>query len=336
MKFVPIIAAATGLALGTYLVLSYGFSDVCGALLAAGWWGLAAVSIAHLAAIGLCGLAWRVLLIQTSPPYLFLTFFWARILRDGVNNLIGIVPCAGEIAGGRELALRGVPAPIATASTVIDVTTELLSQLLFTLLGLAILITEQPATPVAWWSAAGLALATAAIVGFALAQNNGLFRFLESLPDRLGLLQSWKDGAGHIHVAIKQIYSQRDRISAAIVVHFVAWLVRCVEAVIALRLMGSSLTLAEIVALEALIYALRSVAFAVPSAIGVQEAGYVFVGGLFGLSPDLALALSLIKRAREVALGFPALIAWQLLETRRLRAQIARRECADRNSNLVS
>jgi putative membrane protein len=334
MKFAPIIAAGAGLALGIYLVLSYGFDDVSEALIAAGWWGLTAVSIAHLVAIGLCGLAWCMLLLRT-PPHVFLIFFWARVLRDGVNNLIGIVPCAGEIAGGRELTWRGVPAGIATATTVIDVTTELISQLGFTFLGLAILLAEHPASEFAWWSAAGLAVATAAIIGFVLAQKKGLFQFLESLPSQLGLLQPWEGAAAPINTAIQQIYLQRDRIAAAIATHFLAWLARCVEAVIALSLMGSSLTLAEVVALEALIYALRTVAFAVPSGIGVQEGGYVFIGSLFGLDPDIALALSLIKRAREVALGIPALIAWQLLETRRLWSGIGSCQCADDNPQIT-
>ena len=39
---------------------------------------------------------------------------------------------------------------------------------------------------------------------------------------------------------------------------------------------------------------------------------------LFGLSPDVALALSLLKRGREIATGVPCLIIWQGMEARRL------------------
>ena len=82
--------------------------------------------------------------------------------------------------------------------------------------------------------------------------------------------------------------------------------------------MNQSLPVLNIIALEALVYALRTIAFVVPSAVGVQEGGYVLIGAIFGLGPEAALALSLLKRAREVALGLPALIAWQFLETQRL------------------
>ncbi|HXE27118.1 MAG TPA: hypothetical protein VN656_01325, partial [Stellaceae bacterium] len=66
--------------------------------------------------------------------------------------------------------------------------------------------------------------------------------------------------------------------------------------------------------IEGLLYAVRSVAFMVPMAAGIQEGGYLVVGAAFGLPPDQALALSLLKRGRDLALGVPALLGWQALE----------------------
>jgi hypothetical protein len=43
-------------------------------------------------------------------------------------------------------------------------------------------------------------------------------------------------------------------------------------------------------------------------------------GALLGLPADLALAVSLTKRVRELALGLPGLAAWQWVEGRRLLA----------------
>jgi hypothetical protein len=37
----------------------------------------------------------------------------------------------------------------------------------------------------------------------------------------------------------------------------------------------------------------------------------VVIGGLLGISPEIAIALSLVKRVREVVLGLPALVLWQ-------------------------
>ena len=70
-------------------------------------------------------------------------------------------------------------------------------------------------------------------------------------------------------------------------------------------------------------YAARSIAFAVPNAVGVQEGAYILLGASFGLTPETALALSLLKRARDLTIGVPALVAWQLLESGRLWRRIA-------------
>jgi len=72
-----------------------------------------------------------------------------------------------------------------------------------------------------------------------------------------------------------------------------------------------------VLVLEALLYAIRSIAFAVPNAVGVQEGAYVVLGASFGLTPEAGLALSLLKRARDAAIGLPTLVAWELIESGR-------------------
>lgn len=81
--------------------------------------------------------------------------------------------------------------------------------------------------------------------------------------------------------------------------------------------MGHQLSAGDVLALESLVFALRTVAFVVPWAAGVQEGGYVVIGALFGLGPDVALALSLLKRAKEIIAGAPGLIAWHFSEGKR-------------------
>jgi hypothetical protein len=64
--------------------------------------------------------------------------------------------------------------------------------------------------------------------------------------------------------------------------------------------------------------AIRGAAFAVPGGFGVQEGGLVLLGHLMGLAPETALALSLVKRVPDVALGLPGLAAWHWIEVRQL------------------
>ena len=46
--------------------------------------------------------------------------------------------------------------------------------------------------------------------------------------------------------------------------------------------------------------------------------GAILVGGLFGIPPDATIALSMVKRARELLVGASGIIAWQLSEGKRL------------------
>ena len=57
--------------------------------------------------------------------------------------------------------------------------------------------------------------------------------------------------------------------------------------------------------LESISFAARTAAFLIPSGWGAQEATLVALAAVAGLSPDSALALGLVKRAREFAVGLP-------------------------------
>ena len=70
--------------------------------------------------------------------------------------------------------------------------------------------------------------------------------------------------------------------------------------------------------LESLSSGVRAAAFLVPGALGALEGGFILFGHIFGLPADVALAISLSKRVRELALGVPGLILWQWVEGHRL------------------
>jgi len=84
----------------------------------------------------------------------------------------------------------------------------------------------------------------------------------------------------------------------------------------------------EILSLESAIFALRSVAFAIPGGIGVQEAGYALLAPAIGLPAEAALALALAKRARDLAVAVPTLLIWQLSEARKLVISMRQRKLA--------
>ena len=77
--------------------------------------------------------------------------------------------------------------------------------------------------------------------------------------------------------------------------HMLCWALGGLEAWVTLRLMGIAVTPAEALATDSLVTSLRTFGFFMPAAFGVQEAAYVLVCALFGLSPGEAMAFSLVR-----------------------------------------
>jgi putative membrane protein len=316
-----IIGALIGLAVATILIVHFGWRQVVDAALAVGWQGLVALIGIYLVCLVLCAVAWRIVILD-APRHAILICLWARWLRESIGNL-ALIPTAGEIAGARELNRHGVRSGMAGASTIVDLTLELLSQIVFTLFGLTLLITWYRGLEIGPWLVTGIAVSALAAAGFILAQRRGLFRFLERLPEKLDLKWAWTvlpDAEG-IHAGVQTIYQHRDRVLASGGVHLAAWVVGVGEAYVGLYFMGHAIAWSDALTLESIAFALRTAAFVIPSRLGIQEGGYILLGAMFGLSPEVALALSLLKRGREVVTGLPCLIIWQSVESRRLWAR---------------
>ena len=49
----------------------------------------------------------------------------------------------------------------------------------------------------------------------------------------------------------------------------------------------------------------------------MQEAGYAALAPVFGVGAEIGLAVSLLKRGRDVVVGVPMLLIWQALEGKR-------------------
>ena len=112
---------------------------------------------------------------------------------------------------------------------------------------------------------------------------------------------------------LRDTYANRRRVAVSTALHIAAWFIGLAETSLILTLMAAWPGLGAILVLESLVFALRTTAFFVPAALGVQEAAYVLLGSVFGLAPETMLALALVKRARELVVGVPVLIVGQTL-----------------------
>jgi putative membrane protein len=320
VKLFSVAAAVVGLFLMTALVAYFGVGAVIRSFSAVGWEGFAAICAIHLVLIVLMGIAWGVLMPGT-PLWVPV---WGRLVRDSGSEVLPLSQVGGYVLGARAVTLAGVAGTTATASTIVDVTLELFGQLAYTALGISLLISVKPDVAIAVPVLAGLSAAGLLAGGFLLVQRCGFAR-VERFVRIIG--RGWADkaaaGAAALHTALGELYRSRSRVLFSFALHLACWIASTLEAWVALRFAGAPLSFRAVLVMESLLYAVRSVAFAVPNAVGVQEAAYILLGAGFGLVPEAALALSLLKRARDLTIGLPALAGWQVLEGGRLRCRIA-------------
>jgi putative membrane protein len=312
------LAVLTALSLATGVAAVVGLRDVAGALAAIGWRGLGALVLATPAPMLLLGGAWFLLAPAGGASRLDL-FVWARLVRDAAGELLPFSPVGGFFIGARVAILRGLSPRTAFSTSIVDVTTEMLAQLGFTGLGLGVLVARLGAGSVrsglVVGVVAGLALSALGAALFIILQRRG-GHIVERLAERL--IPGAAAAAGDLGAAIGAIYDQPLRVVLAASTHFAAWTASGLGVWLALRAAGVNIGPASVLAIESLVAAARSAVVVAPMGLGVQEATYALVGPLFGLGPETALALSIIKRARDLLVGAPALMGWQAMEGMRV------------------
>lgn len=312
-----VIVAALGLALALYFIGFVGVGAVFSAAATVGWGGFAILCLYYLGLFPLLGTACWVLLPDGSRSRVRV-FVWARMVRDAATDVLPFSQLGGLALGARAAILEGVRRPVAFASLIVDVTAEMLAQIPYIACGLAILCVRAPRT------SAAASLTVICIMGLALAVAAGalflaLQRYGHGLIGKfaLRLLPAAAAATAGVGDTLDAIYRSRARVALSAALHFGGWIASAAGAWIAFRLIGSHADLASVVAIESLVGAARSAAVIIPHALGVQEAAYALLAPLFGVGAEFGLAVSLLKRARDIAVGLPILLIWQAVEGRR-------------------
>jgi putative membrane protein len=320
MKLLPVLLIAAGIAVMAALVLHFGAGAVADSLLAVGLGGFVSVTLIHTALIAVMGLAWQALLPGTRPW----VAVWGRFVRDAGSEVLPLSQVGGYVLGTRAVALAGVPATLGAATTIVDVTLEFVGQIAYTALGLIWLLHLHAQGVAPQFVVLGLAGSSCLAGGFIVAQRRGM-GYVDRIARVLG--QGWAErtaaGAAALHHALEATYRRRNGIWLCFLIHFLCWIVSASEIWVALRFAGEPLPFGAAIVIESMVYAIRSVAFVVPNSVGVQEGAYLLLGGAFGLSPEMALALSLLKRARDLVIGLPTIALWQAIEGGRLARRVA-------------
>jgi putative membrane protein len=242
------------------------------------------------------------------------------MVRDSASSCLPFSAVGGFVLGARAITLNGVARSVATLSTIVDLTAEFVAEIAFAAAGGVVLLAESTDSAIVVPTEIGLGLAI--VIGIATIR---LQRGMAPLFVRLGrpILGRWiddKDGGAKISQAdLAAMYGNSGRLALSTAIHLIGWVGKGLGNWIGFRLLGGHIGVIDGMAIEGLLHVMLAAAILVPGYAGVQEAGYVGLGALFGVPPEISLGVSLLRRARDIAIGIPILLFWQLIEVRRLR-----------------
>ena len=314
----PLAFTLAGLAVFVVVIAWLGWSDTVKALHKISLGGFFAYLGVQMLIIAGLSLAWWLILPRRRPRA-YPILYWGRMVRDAAGQFLPFSHVGGFVLGARAVTIKGIAAGDATASTLADIAVEFLAELLFIAMGVVLLARRAPDSALVFPVAAGLGVACLGALGFILAQRGGGRAFRAFVRRIAG-----SDGKAAIQVdrlqaALDGIYRHGGRLAGAGATHLACWFVTGVASYVAFHALGADISLVTALAIESVLHAILAAGFFIPGRLGIQEAAYTLLGAAFGLPPDVALSVSLLRRARDLIIAVPVLLAWQGMEARRLR-----------------
>lgn len=300
--------------LGSVFAARTGSAAFATALEALTWRPVLLICVLQLGSVALCGLAWWILTQHAT----FLACTIARWVRDGVSSILGFLPGMGEFAGARMLKLLGARGGDAMASSVLDIVTEALSQVLFTVCGVLALLSIAGANMVAQAVGAILAAVPPALAIAAVSRSRRALDLLDRMISRIGRFLGFGSAASTLDIAanVGRLNRRSGALAGATILHLAAWCLGTAQVWVAAHAMGHPVSVGAALAIFSIGYAARGLLFFVPMGLGVQELSFGVVGAAFGLDETVATALSLTLRGRDLILGLPATLLWVVSEAR--------------------
>ncbi len=316
MKKITWIILLLGVALGAGVFVWVGAGHAFHAVLAIGWRGFGIILGWQLMVFAVLGVAWSLV----CPGVATWITIWGRLVREGGETCLPFSEIGGLVFGGRAIMLFGADWAVTTASSVVDVAAEGVAEAPFVLFGLVMLLARKPGSPLLLPLGLGLGViclggAAAFFLRHRIAGwlRRGLTwvakRFVKDAPDR----------ADELEHKLEELFGRRRHFAGGCLVHLLSWFGGGFSIFLVYHLLGAKIGILPAMAIESMLSAVLSVGFLIPGGIGVQEASYVAIGALFGMPAHLSLALSLLRRARDIAIGAPSLVIWQVLEARGLK-----------------
>lgn len=321
MRVAAYIGGVVGLALLITLVVRADFAAMLQTLGSGGWALLWLVPYRALYFL-LYAIGWFILLRPYDRErHAGLGYvFWVTTVREAVDRLLPVASVGGGVVGVRLMRWRGLAAAPVGATVIVEILLTLFALYLFVALGVFLLFDYDATGP--QYRRVVLALLFALpvpVITALLLRYGAIFGRLQKFLWPLLGAGSLAVGAASLDFELRACFQRRWTLFLTGAMQLAAFLSGSFEIWLTLRLFGHPVGAKAALVLESMTQAMRHLAFVVPAGLGVQEAGLVLFGHVLGISSELALAVSMAKRLREVLCGLPSLVSWQWLEGRRLR-----------------
>lgn len=311
---VGVAGLALGLCIGAWVLWDTDWMGVVAAVSAVGT-GFVVICAARFAPLACDAMGWRALVRPAlAGPIMATRLRW---IGESVNTLLPVAQVGGDVVRARLMGKCDGRMLDSAAATASDFAVGLVAQAAFTVTALMLFVVGLGATGLERQAAIGAAVAVGIGVFVVVLLRSGVFGRLAgaartALPD--GLAEKLGGGAHALDSRITNVMTDRPAMTMGFVWRFVGWFVRSSEPWLILWFAGSPVSFFAALVIEAVANAVRSAAFFVPGAIGVQEGGIIAVGIALGLDVETAVALALVKRGREVCVSLPGLVDWWGLE----------------------
>jgi putative membrane protein len=311
-----VVLLLAGMALAIGLVAWQGFGTVADVLTTGGWL-LFWLAPCYLVYLVLDTVAWQKLFAPGT--HRFIPLYFTNWIGNSVNWLLPVGQVGGDAVRIRYLIRYGSQGAEAGANIIVDKTLQVVTLAFYALLGLGLLVLHAGRVPVAGGVLVFALLLTSGIYIFYRLQHRGIFSLIArfSRADTpAGRFSKLAEGAAALDAAVLARYQEQRSLLKSLGWRMLYRVAMAGEVYLALRFLGQPVGFLESIILQSLGQAVRSAAFLVPGALGVQEGGFLVLGMALGLEPEFGLALSLSKRLRELVVGLPGLVVWHMSESR--------------------
>lgn len=271
---------------------------------------------------------WQIVFPASARPHIrFGGLFFIRLAGEALNSVTPFVDVGGEFLKVSLVSrVFGVDKKAALTSVLMGRTALFFSEIFFWIAGIVLIFIFFPVPPV-WRAIFLITVSLCAVLGVAVLaiQKKGFFltflRWLELLRFDLKLFGKFHISLKTVDAEITRFYSGRDaRLLVTLSLHFAGWVAGGIETFMMCRLLGMEVSLLDGIILEALLQLVRTASFFIPGNLGAQEAGLALFVGWMGGTPFLGVAVSLLKRIRQLVWTAAGFLVWGVYQWRDFRA----------------